>query len=77
MTLVYIAIKYDMQKSIPFYVAKTCSYMLMTTIFVFLEEGRVHAIIIGRTKNIFFYPDRLTFRTETANLFLYLALSTK
>lgn len=71
-----VAIKYDMQKPIPFYVAKTC-HMLMTTIFVFLEEGSVHGIILGRTKNIFFYPDRLTFRTETANLFLYLPLSTK
>lgn len=53
-----VAIKYDIQKPIPFYVAKTC-YMLMMTIFVFLEEGSVHAIIVGRTKNIFFYPDRL------------------
>lgn len=65
-----------MQKPTPFYVAKTC-YMLMTTIFVFLKEGNVHAILVGGTKNIFFYPDRLTFRTETANLFLYLPLSTK
>lgn len=49
----------------------------MMTIFVFLEEGSVHAVIVGRTKNIFFYTDKLTFITETANFLLYLPLNNK